>query len=131
MSKGKAIVNLLPFVPGERVAAIIAVKDYGEDQYLIMATKKGMIKKTSIEAYNTSRKDGIIAINIKEGDELIGVEKSSGNDDIIMVSRNGQAIRFSEEDCRPMGRASQGVIGMRLSKDDEVLSCLLYTSRCV
>ncbi len=125
MSKGKAIVNLLPFVPGERVAAIIAVKDYGEDQYLIMATKKGMIKKTSIEAYNTSRKDGIIAINIKEGDELIGVEKSSGNDDIIMVSRNGQAIRFSEEDCRPMGRASQGVIGMRLSKDDEVLSMMV------
>ena len=125
MSKGKAIVNLLPFAPGERVAAIIAVKDYGEDQYLIMATKKGMIKKTSIEAYNTSRKDGIIAINIKEGDELIGVEKSSGNDDIIMVSRNGQAIRFSEEDCRPMGRASQGVIGMRLSKDDEVLSMMV------
>ncbi|MDD3818930.1 MAG: DNA gyrase subunit A [Actinomycetota bacterium] len=125
MSKGKAIVNLLPFAPGERVAAIIAVKDYGEDQYLIMATKKGMIKKTSIEAYNTSRKDGIIAINIKEGDELIGVEKSSGTDDIIMVSRNGQAIRFSEKDCRPMGRASQGVIGMRLSKNDEVLSMMV------
>lgn len=125
MSKGKAIVNLLPFEPGEMVAAIIAVKDYGEDQYLIMATKKGMIKKTSIEAYNTSRKDGIIAINIKEGDELIGVEKSSGNDDIIMVSRNGQAIRFSESNCRPMGRASQGVKGMKLSKGDEVLSMMV------
>jgi DNA gyrase subunit A len=125
MSKGKAIVNLLPFEPGERVAAIIAVKDYGEDQYLIMATKKGMIKKTSIESYNTSRKDGIIAINIKEGDELIGVEKSSGNDDIIMVSRNGQAIRFSESKCRPMGRASQGVKGMKLAKGDEVLSMMV------
>lgn len=125
MSKGKAIVNLLPFSPGEMVAAIIAVRDYGEDQYLIMATKKGMIKKTSIGAYDTSRKDGIIAINIKEGDELIGVEKSNGNDEIIMVSRNGQAIRFSEKNCRPMGRASQGVRGMRLSKDDEVLSMMV------
>jgi len=125
MSKGKAIVNLLPFVPGEMVAAIIAVKDYGDDQYLIMATKKGIIKKTSIEAYDTSRRDGIIAITIKEGDELIGVEKSNGNNDIIMVSRNGKAIRFSEVDCRPMGRASQGVKGMKLSKVDEVLSMMV------
>ena len=125
MSKGKAIVNLLPFSPGEMVAAIIAVKDYGEDQYLVMATKKGMIKKTPIGDYNTSRKDGIIAITIKEGDELIGVEKTNGNDEIIMVSKNGQAIRFSEKDCRPMGRASQGVKGMRLSKGDEVLSMMV------
>lgn len=125
MSKGKAIVNLLPFVPGEMVAAIIAVKDYGDDQYLIMATKKGIIKKTSIEVYDTSRRDGIIAITIKEGDELIGVEKSNGNNDIIMVSRNGKAIRFSEEDCRPIGRTSQGVKGMKLSKGDEVLSMMV------
>ena len=125
MSKGKAIVNLLPFAPGEMVAAIIAVKDYGDDQYLIMATKKGMVKKTPIEAYDTSRRDGIIAITIKEGDELIGVEKSNGSDEIIMVSRNGKAIRFSEKDCRPMGRASQGVKGMRLSKGDEVLSMMV------
>lgn len=125
MSKGKAIVNLLPFVPGEMVAAIIAVKDYGDDQYLVMATKKGIIKKTSIEVYDTSRRDGIIAITIKKGDELIGVEKSNGNNDIIMVSRNGKAIRFSEEDCRPIGRTSQGVKGMKLSKGDEVLSMMV------
>jgi len=125
ISKGKAIVNLLPFVPGERVAAIIAVKDYGDDQYLVMATKKGIIKKTSIEAYDTSRKDGIIAITIRKGDELIGVEKSNGNNDIIMVSRNGKAIRFSEKNCRPIGRTSQGVKGMRLSKGDEVLSMMV------
>ena len=125
MSKGKAIVNLLPFVPGEMVAAVIAVKDYGDDKYLIMATKKGIIKKTLIEAYNTSRKDGIIAITIKKGDELIGVEKSSGNNEVIMVSRDGKAIRFSEKDCRPMGRSSQGVKGMRLSKEDEVLSMMV------
>jgi len=125
MSKGKAIINLLPFSPGEMVAAIIAVKDYEGDQYLVMATKKGMIKKTPIGDYNTSRKDGIIAITIREGDELIGVEKTNGNDEIIMVSKNGQAIRFSEKDCRPMGRASQGVKGMRLSKGDEVLSMMV------
>jgi DNA gyrase subunit A len=125
MSKGKAIVNLLPFVPGEMVAAVIAVKDYGDDKYLIMATKKGIIKKTPIEAYDTSRKDGIIAITIKKGDELIDVEKSNGNDEIIMVSRDGKAIRFSEKDCRPMGRSSQGVKGMRLLKGDEVLSMMV------
>ncbi|NQT67271.1 MAG: DNA gyrase subunit A [Actinobacteria bacterium] len=125
LSKGRAIVNLLPFVPGERVAAIIAVKDYGGDQYLVMATKKGIIKKTSIEVYDTSRRDGIIAITIKKGDELIGVEKSNGNNDVIMVSRNGKAIRFSEEDCRPIGRTSQGVKGMKLLKGDEVLSMMV------
>lgn len=125
VSKGRAIVNLLPFVPGERVAAIIAVKDYGADQYLIMATKKGIIKKTSIKVYDTSRRDGIIAITIKKGDELIGVEKSNGNNDIIMVSRNGKAIRFSEKDCRPIGRTSQGVKGMKLLKEDEVLSMMV------
>jgi len=125
VSKGRAIVNLLPFVPGERVAAIIAVRDYDADQYLIMATKKGIIKKTSIKVYDTSRRDGIIAITIKKGDELIGVEKSNGNNDIIMVSRNGKAIRFSEKNCRPIGRTSQGVKGMRLSGGDEVLSMMV------
>lgn len=124
-SKGKAIVNLLPFAPNEKVAAIIAVKEYSEKQYLIMATKKGLIKKTVITAYDTPRKDGIIAINIKDDDELIGVERSDGNDDIIMVSRNGQAIRFSERDCRPIGRVSQGVKGMKLKDDDEVLSMMV------
>jgi DNA gyrase subunit A len=124
-SKGKAIVNLLPFAPKEKVAAIIAVKEYNEKQYLIMATKKGIIKKTPITEYDTPRKDGIIAINIKDGDELIAVEKSNGNDEIIMVSRNGKAIRFSEKDCRPMGRVSQGVKGMKLTGDDEVLSMMV------
>jgi len=124
-SKGKAIVNLLPFAPGEEVAAIIAVKEYDDSHYLIMGTKKGLVKKTAIKAYDTSRKDGIIAININEGDELISVKKSNGSDEVIMVSRNGQAIRFSEKDCRPMGRASQGVKGMRLKGDDEVLSMIV------
>jgi DNA gyrase subunit A len=124
-SKGKAIVNLLPFTADEKVAAIIAVKEYDDKHYLIMGTKKGLVKKTSIKAYDTSRKDGIIAININKGDELISVEKSNGSDEVIMVSRNGQAIRFSEKDCRPMGRASMGVKGMKLSGDDEVLSMMV------
>ncbi len=124
-SKGKAIVNLLPFSSGENVAAIIAVKEYKSTQYLIMATKKGLIKKTPITDYDTPRKDGIIAINIRKGDELIDVERSNGNDEVIMVSRNGQAIRFSEKDCRPMGRVSQGVKGMKLAGDDEVLSMMV------
>jgi DNA gyrase subunit A len=124
-SKGKAIVNLLPFSSGEKVAAFIAVKEYKETQYLIMATKKGLIKKTPITDYDTPRKGGIIAISIRKGDELIEVERSNGNDEVIMVSRNGQAIRFSEKDCRPMGRVSQGVKGMKLTGDDEVLSMMV------
>jgi len=124
-SKGKAIVNLLPFTTGERVTAIIAVKEYNEDEYLVMATKKGLVKKTPITAYDTSRKDGIIAITIREGDELIKVEKSNGNNDVIMVSLNGKAIRFSEQDCRSMGRTATGVKGMTLAKGDQVLTMMV------
>ena len=124
-SKGKAIINLLPFKPGERVAAIIATKEYSKDEYLIMATKRGMIKKTSIVNYDTSREGGIAAITLKKDDELINVEKTNGNDEITMVSRNGKAIRFAESDCRPMGRTAQGVKGMKLSGDDEVLTMMV------
>ncbi len=124
-AKGKAIVNLLPFRSNERVMAIIATKEYGENEYLIMATKKGMIKKTALTEYDTSRKDGIAAINLTVGDELIEVERSNGNDEIIMVSKRGQAIRFSEKDCRPMGRTTQGVKGMKLVKGDQVLTMMV------
>lgn len=125
ISKGKAIVNLLPFKSGERVAAIIATKEYKEDEYLIMATKKGKIKKTQMTEYDTSRKDGIAAIGLNQGDELIGVKRSNGNDEIIMVSKQGKAIRFAEKDCRSMGRPAQGVNGMRLSKGDRVLNMMV------
>jgi DNA gyrase subunit A len=124
-SKGKAIINLLPFKPGERVAAIIATKEYSKDEYLIMATKRGMIKKTSIVNYDTSREGGIAAITLRKDDELINVEKTNGNDEITMISRNGQAIRFAESDCRPMGRTAQGVKGMKLSDDDEILAMMV------
>ncbi len=124
-SKGKAIINFLPFKSGERVAAIIAIKEYSKDDYLVMGTKKGMVKKTPITDYDTSRRDGIAAINLMEKDELIGVEKSNGNNEVLMVTKNGQAIKFSEKDCRPMGRTTQGVRGMRLSKDDQVITMMV------
>jgi DNA gyrase subunit A len=125
ISKGKAIVNLLPFKSGERVTAIIATKEYKEDEYLIMATKKGKIKKTPMTEYDTSRKDGIAAIGLMQGDELIGVKRSNGKDEIVMVSKQGKAIRFAEKDCRSMGRPAQGVNGMRLTKGDHVLNMMV------
>ena len=121
-SKGRAIINLLPFRQGELVRAVIATRDYKESKYLLFATKKGVVKKTEFLEYNTPLKaDGIIAIRMREDDELIGVRLSEGNDDILMVSRGGQAIRFHEKDVRSMGRAASGVQGMRLRGDDEVI----------
>jgi DNA gyrase subunit A len=122
-SKGRAIVNLLPFAQGEAVRAVIQTRAFEEAKYLLFATKKGVVKKTELTAYNTSLKaDGIIAIKMRDGDELVGVRHSSGDDDILMVSRKGQAIRFSEKDVRGMGRDASGVQGMRLRGDDEVIS---------
>jgi DNA gyrase subunit A len=122
-SKGRAIVNLLPFRQDEQVMAVIQTRDFEEAKYLVFATKNGVVKKTELAAYNTPLKaDGIIAIKMREGDELVGVRMSSGHDDILMVSRKGQAIRFKETDARPMGRDTSGVAGMKLRKGDEVIS---------
>jgi DNA gyrase subunit A len=122
-SKGRAIVNLLPFRQGENVRAVIQTRNFEEAKYLLFATKNGVVKKTELGAYNTNlRADGIIAIKMREGDELVGVRHSSGDDDILMVSRLGQAIRFSEKDVRAMGRDASGVQGMRLRGEDEVIS---------
>ena len=122
-SKGRAIVNLLPFRQDEAVRAVIQTRAFEEAKYLLFATKNGVVKKTELSAYNTPlRADGIIAIKMREGDELIGVRHSSGDDDVLMVSRGGQAIRFSERDVRPMGRDASGVQGMRLRAGDEVIS---------
>jgi DNA gyrase subunit A len=121
-SKGRAIVNLLPFRQDEYVRAVIATRDYKEARYLVFATRRGVVKKTEFEAYNTPLKaDGIIALGMREDDELIGVRLSTGDDDLLMVSRGGQAIRFHEGDVRPMGRPASGVQGMRLRGDDEVI----------
>ena len=122
-SKGRAIVNLLPFRQGEQVRAVVQTRDFKEAEFLVFATKNGVVKKTRLEAYNTSLKaDGIIAIKMREGDELVGVRHSSGEDDLLMVSRAGQAIRFSEQDVRAMGRDASGVQGMRLRAGDEVIA---------
>ena len=122
-SKGRAIQNLLPFRPGEQVRAVIQTRDFEESKYLVFATKNGIVKKTELAAYNTPLKaDGIIAIKMREDDELVSVQHATGDDDILMVSRMGQAIRFSERKARPMGRDTGGVKGMGLRKGDEVIS---------
>ena len=122
-SKGRAIQNLLPFRQDEQVRAVIQTRDFEEAKYLVFATKKGIVKKTELAAYNTPLKaDGIIAIKMRDGDELVSVRHSSGEDDVLMVSSRGQAIRFSEREARPMGRDTAGVKGMGLRKEDEVIS---------
>src|ERR687888_235845 len=122
-SKGRAIVNLLPFSQGEQVRAVIQTRDFEEAKYLVFATKNGVVKKTELAAYNTPLKaDGIIAIKLRDDDELVSVQHSTGGDDVLMVSRQGQAIRFSEKEARPMGRDTGGVKGMGLRKGDEVIS---------
>jgi DNA gyrase subunit A len=122
-SKGRAIVNLLPFRQDEQVRAVVQTRDFKEAEYLVFATKKGVVKKSRFEDYNTPLKaDGIIAIKMRDDDELIGVRHASGDDDVLLVSRKGQAIRFHESAVRPMGRATEGVRGMSLRRDDEVIS---------
>jgi DNA gyrase subunit A len=122
-SKGRAIVNLLPFRQDETVRAVIQTRKFEEAEYLVCATKKGVVKKTKLAEYNTPLKaDGIIAIKMREGDELVGVRHCSEGDDILLVSRKGQAIRFSEADARAMGRSTEGVRGMRLREGDEVIA---------
>jgi DNA gyrase subunit A len=125
-SKGRALVNLLPLGQSETVRTLIATRNFEEARYLVLATKKGIVKKTLFNEYNTPLKaDGIIAVRLREDDELVAVVHSDGNDDILMVSRKGQAIRFNEKEARPMGRATGGVIGMKLRKGDEVIAASL------
>jgi DNA gyrase subunit A len=122
-SKGRAIVNLLPLAQGESVRTLVATRDFKEAEYLVLATKNGIVKKTRFAEYNTPlRADGIIAIRLREKDELVAVLHSTGDDDILMVSRKGQAIRFHESQARPMGRPTSGVVGMRLRKGDELIA---------
>jgi DNA gyrase subunit A len=121
-SKGRAIVNLLPFRQDEYVRAVIATRDFEEAKYLLFATRKGMVKKTEFGVYNTPLKaDGIIAIKLREGDELIGVRLAGDADDVLMVSRLGQAVRFHGSQVRAMGRDTSGVAGMKLRGEDEVI----------
>lgn len=121
-ARGTAIVNLLPLAPGEHIQTLIDTREFPSDRYLLFATRAGQIKKTTFSEYDKSRRDGFIAVNLRDGDELVGVIVTGGNDDIFMVSAGGMAIRFTEQDVRPMGRDAGGVRGMNLREGDEVVS---------
>jgi DNA gyrase subunit A len=121
-ARGKALVNLLSLSEGEKVAAVLPVREFKENQYIIMATREGTVKKTKLMAYSNPRVGGIIALNIREGDELIEAKLTSGSDEILITTYFGQAIRFEEDEVRDMGRAATGVIGIRLEKGDQVVS---------
>ena len=123
-AKGMPIVNLLPLQADEYIQAIIDTREFAAERYLMFATRKGTVKKTAFDAYDSTRRDGLIAINLNEGDELVRVIETSGTDDILMVARSGMTIRFNESDVRAMGRSAAGVRGMKLkSADDAVVSC--------
>ena len=126
-SRGTAIINLLQLQPGEKISAVIPIKEYNEGQYLFMATKNGIVKKTPITDYAHVRKTGLAAINLREDDELIEVKVTDNEKDIILVTKYGQCIRFHETDVRKTGRTSMGVIGMNLTDDDEVIGMQLNT----
>jgi DNA gyrase subunit A len=122
-AKGMPIVNLLPLQPGEHIQAIIDTRDFAGERFLFFATKNGTVKKTAFDAYDSSRRDGLIAINLRGDDELVRVIETSGSDHIFMVSKGGMTIRFDESNVRPMGRTAGGVRGMKLkSGDDRVVS---------
>ncbi|MGB3729481.1 MAG: DNA gyrase C-terminal beta-propeller domain-containing protein, partial [Thermodesulfobacteriota bacterium] len=121
-ARGKALVNLLNLAEGEKIAAVLPVVEFNDDQSLIMATKNGVVKKTKLSAYSKPRVGGIIALNIRDDDELIVAKLTSGHDEILISSHYGQAIRFKEEDVRDMGRTATGVRGIRLDKGDKVVS---------
>src|ERR671927_1884933 len=118
-AKGRALVNVLPLREGERIQSVLSTRDFTEGKFLIFATRNGTVKKTEFLAYNTPIKaDGIIAINIRDDDELVAVRRTSGDDDIIMVSHSGQAARFHESEARAMGRDTGGVRGMNVSRGE-------------
>ncbi len=120
-ARGTAAVNLLPFETEERIAAVISTRGFSPDEFLLFATRNGLVKKTALEAYNRSRRDGIIAINLREDDELIAVRRVRDDQQVVMVSSAGKAIKWSETDARPMGRGTMGVKGMNIKKGEKVL----------
>lgn len=126
-ARGTAIINLLQLQPGEKITAVIPIKKYEQGDYLFMATRKGIVKKTPIREYENVRKTGLTAINLREEDELIEVKKTNNTKDIILVTKYGQCIRFHETDVRSTGRVSMGVIGMNLTDRDEIVGMQLNT----
>jgi DNA gyrase subunit A len=129
-ARGIPIVNLLPLAPGDSVQAIVDARSFGESEYLMFATKRGMVKKTALSEYSARKRDGLRAIVMKEGDELVSVFATEKDDDVLCVSRKGMAIRFPGSEVRPSGRATQGVLGMRLAPDDEVVTAVPIKGPC-
>ena len=127
MARGTAIVNLLQLQPGETITSMIPMRDYRDDEFLFMATKKGLVKKTKLSEYANIRKTGLAAINLREDDQLIEVKKTDNHEDVILVTKYGQCIRFHETDVRSTGRTSMGVIGMNLSDTDEIIAMQLVS----
>ncbi len=121
-ARGSAIINLLQLLPQEKITAVISLKEYKDNRYLFMATKKGMVKKTKIREYENIRKNGLQAISLKEEDELIEVKTTNNHKDIFLVTKDGMCIRFNEKDVRSTGRTSMGVIGMNLAPEDEIVA---------
>ncbi len=121
-ARGQHIANILAFQPGEKIAQVIDIPDYEIAPFLVLGTRKGLVKKTSLKEFDSNRSGGLIAINLREDDELIAASLTNGDEDLLMVSKQAQSIRFKESDCRPMGRATSGVIGMRLGDGDELLA---------
>lgn len=126
-ARGTAIINLLQLMPGEKITALIPIREYKEGKFLFMATKKGLVKKTPITDFANVRKTGLTAITLRDDDELIEVKFTNNKKDIFLVTKYGQCIRFHETDVRKTGRASRGVIGMSLSDGDEVVGMQLDT----
>jgi DNA gyrase subunit A len=126
-ARGKAIVNLLEVEEGEQITACIPIKEFDEKRYLLMATRKGRVKKTPLAAFRNIRRTGIIAVNLLEGDELVSVALTDGGCEVVLGTRNGKAIRFSEKDVRPMGRAAAGVTGIKLERGDRVVGMVVTT----
>ncbi|KFB71939.1 MAG: DNA gyrase subunit A [Candidatus Accumulibacter phosphatis] len=124
-SRGKPIVNLFPFEDGEKISAILPVKEFADDRYIFMCTANGTVKKTPLSDFSNPRKAGIIAVALDEDDVLIGAEITNGLQDVVLVSDVGKAVWFDEEDVRPMGRTARGVRGMRLADQQQVLSLLV------
>lgn len=120
-AKGTAIVNLLSLDPGEKISAVIPINNFSEGKYLLMGTKSGLIKKTALTEYNSARKTGLLAITLKDDDELIDVRLTDGEDNVVLVTKKGMSITFDEKDVRPVGRTAQGVIGIRLDEEDSVI----------
>ncbi|HKU09746.1 MAG TPA: DNA gyrase subunit A, partial [Sinomonas sp.] len=123
-AKGQHVANVLAFQPDERIAQVLDLRDYQQAPYLVLATKGGLVKKTRLEDYDTNRSAGVIAINLRDGDELVSAQLVSETDDLMLVSRHGQSVRFTADDdaLRPMGRATSGVTGMKFRDDDELLA---------